>query len=338
MIIKKDFCLAPFNTFGIKVRARMLSIITSVDNLHDLFNSGDLADNKLLVLSKGSNMLFTNHIEGLVLLNQIWGKEVVDESDEFVFLKVSSGEFWPSLVEYAVGNNWGGIENMTGIPGKVGAAPVQNIGAYGTELKDVMVSLQAFDLKTGNIAEFSNSECNFGYRTSIFKTTHKNRYFITSVVLKLSKKPKVNLTYKPLANAFADMQLDKITIQEVSKKISEIRNSKIPNPDKLKNAGSFFKNPIINAVKLKELQLKYPTIPFFSTNNNWHKIPAAWLIEQCGWKGKRVGNVGTYENQSLIIINYDDCTGNEIVAFANQIQKSVDEKFGIWLDMEVNVV
>ncbi len=265
MIIKSDFCLAPFNTFGLEIMARKLSIITSVNNLHDLYNAEELTNNKLLVLSKGSNILFTGHFEGLVLLNQIWGKKVISENDEFVFLKVSSGEFWPSLVEYTIDNNWGGLENMTDIPGKVGAAPVQNIGAYGTELKDVMVSLEAFDLTTGEIVEFSNNNCDFGYRTSIFKTTHKNRYFITSVVLKLSKKPKVNLNYKPLANAFADMPYDKITIEAVSKKISEIRNSKIPNPDRLRNAGSFFKNPIVSIDKLKNMKLSNPSTPSFIT-------------------------------------------------------------------------
>ena len=338
MIIKQDFCLAPFNTFGLEIMARKLSIITSISNLHDLFNAGELTNNKLLVLSKGSNMLFTDHFEGLVLLNQIWGKNVIKENEEFVFLKVSSGEFWPSLVEYTVDNNWGGLENMTDIPGKVGAAPVQNIGAYGSELKDVMVNLEAFDLTTGKIVEFSNNECNFGYRTSVFKTTHKNRYFITSILLRLTKQPKVNLTYKPIAKAFADVNKNNISIVDISKKISEIRKSKIPNPDRLRNAGSFFKNPIISIDKLKNIKLTNPSIPSYTIDNKLYKIPAAWLIEQCGWKGKRIGNVGTYEKQSLILVNHDKATGIEILDFAHFIQKDVFDKFGIELDMEVNVV
>jgi UDP-N-acetylmuramate dehydrogenase len=338
MIIKQDFCLAPFNTFGLEIMARKLSIITSVVDLHDLFNAGELNNNKLLVLSKGSNMLFTDHFEGLVLLNQIWGKKVIKENDEFVFLKVSSGEFWPSLVEYAVDNNWGGIENLTDIPGKVGAAPVQNIGAYGVELKDVLVSLEAFDLITGKIVEFTNAECCFGYRTSIFKTTHKNRYFITNIVLKLYKQPKINITYKPLSEAFAIIEKDKISIADISKKIFEIRNSKIPNPDRLQNAGSFFKNAVVNITKLNELKLTNPLIPSYTIDNANYKIPAAWLIEKCGWKGKRIGNVGTYEKQALILVKYDKATGMDILNFAKSIQKSVVDKFGVFLEMEVNVV
>ena len=338
MIIKQDFCLTPFNTFGLEIMARKLSIITSVNNLHDLFNDGELTNNKLLVLSKGSNILFTDHFEGLVLLNQIRGKKVIKENEEFIFLKVSSGEFWPSLVEYTVDNNWGGLENMTDIPGKVGAAPVQNIGAYGTELKDVMISLEAFDLTTGKIVEFSNSECDFGYRTSIFKTIHKNRYFITSVLLKLTKQPNINLTYKPIAKAFEDVDVNDISIKDISKKISEIRNSKIPNPDRLRNAGSFFKNPVVSTDKLKELKLINSLIPSYKIDSGHHKVPAAWLIEQCGWKGKRIGNIGTYEKQSLILVKHDKATGTEILDFAKLIQKSVFDKFGIKLDMEVNVV
>ncbi|RLD78046.1 MAG: UDP-N-acetylenolpyruvoylglucosamine reductase, partial [Bacteroidetes bacterium] len=209
---------------------------------------------------------------------------------------------------------------------------------YGTELKDALISLEAFDLHTGEITKLSNAECHFGYRTSIFKTTHKNRYFITSVLLKLSKKPKVNLAYKPLAEAFSDKKLADISINDVSKKISKIRNSKIPNPDKLKNAGSFFKNPVVTEKKLNELKTDYSLIPSFKVSKNNYKIPAAWLIEQCGWKGKRIGNVGTYEKQALILINYGKATGTEIISFANKIQKSVFDKFGINLEMEVNVI
>ncbi|MFK5856556.1 MAG: UDP-N-acetylmuramate dehydrogenase [Bacteroidota bacterium] len=338
MIIKHDFCLAPFNTFGIEIFARNLSIITSVSNLHELFNEGKLTKKKLLVLSKGSNILFTKHFEGLVLLNQIWGKDIIKENNDYVFLNVSSGEFWPDLVDFAVDNNWGGLENLTDIPGKVGAAPVQNIGAYGSELKDVLISLEAFDLHTGKIVEFLNSDCKFGYRTSIFKTTHKNRFFITSVLLKLSKKPTVNLSYKPLKEAFDKKATEDITIKDVSEKILEIRNSKIPTPDKLKNAGSFFKNPLVSSEKLNDLVSGDPTIPSYTISNSEHKIPAAWLIEQCGWKGKRIGNVGTYEKQALILINYNKATGGEILNFAQSIQKSVIDKFGIKLEMEVNVV
>lgn len=338
MHIKEDFCLKPFNTFGLEVLASKLSIVTSVSDLHELFDSGELQKNKILVLSKGSNILFTDHFKGLVLLNQIWGKKVIEENDEYVILKVSSGEFWPSLVEFTIENGWGGLENMSDIPGKIGAAPIQNIGAYGAELKNVMLSLEAFDLLTGKIVEFSNNDCNFKYRSSIFKTTYKNRYFITDVILRLSKKPKVNLSYKPLADAFAEKNIEDITIKDISLKVSEIRSSKLPNPDKLKNAGSFFKNPVVDQKALASLKSIYPLIPSFAAIKGQHKLPAAWLIEQCGWKGKRKGNVGVYEKQALVLVNYDKATGIEILNFAKSIQKSVMTKFGVKIDFEVNVI
>ena len=338
MQIKEDFYLAPFNTFGLEILARKLSIITSVNNLNELFFEGQLTNNKVLVLSKGSNVLFTSHFDGLVLLNKILGKEIIEENEESVLLKVSSGEFWPSLVEYTIDKNWGGLENMTDIPGKVGAAPVQNIGAYGSEIKDVLISLEAFDLVSGKVITFTNAECNFGYRTSIFKTSHKNRYFITSITVKLSKNPKVNLNYKPLSEAFSGKNTNDVSIKEVSDKIAEIRRLKIPNPDNIKNAGSFFKNAIINQLEFNELKANYRLIPSYQISKNQYKLPAAWLIEQCGWKGKKIGNVGTYDKQALIIINFGKATGSEIMRFANSIQQSVFDKFGINLELEVNVI
>jgi UDP-N-acetylmuramate dehydrogenase len=338
MIIKEDFCLKPFNTFGLEIMAQKLTIIASLQELQELHRNGELSKSKVLILSKGSNILFTNNFKGLVLLNQIWGKEVIKEDEENVYLKVSSGEFWPSLVEFTIENGWGGLENMTDIPGKMGAAPIQNIGAYGAELKDVLVSLEAFDLNTGETVEFTNAECRFSYRNSIFKNKYKNKYFITSVVLKLSKNPQLNLSYKPLADAFADKKINDITISDVSKKVAEIRDSKLPNPDKLKNAGSFFKNPVVDEITLASLKSKYPTIPSFTSVNGQYKLPAAWLIEQCGWKGKRKGNVGVYEKQALVIVNYDKATGMEIFNFVKSIQKSVAVKFGVRLIMEVNVI
>ncbi|NQU34906.1 MAG: UDP-N-acetylmuramate dehydrogenase [Bacteroidetes bacterium] len=337
MIIKEDFCLAPFNTFGIEALAYELSIITSINELKELYVAGELSK-KLLILSKGSNILLTGHFKGLVLLNQIWGKEIAKEDDNHVYLNVSSGEFWPSLVEYTVDNGWGGLENLTDIPGKMGAAPIQNIGAYGAELRDVFVSLEAFDLTNGKLVTFNKEECEFDYRTSIFKSKFKNRYFITSVLIKLTKSPIINLSYKPLADAFKDRNIEEVTISDVSKKVAEIRESKLPNPDKLKNAGSFFKNPIIEMDKYHDLKLEYDNIPSYALKNSTYKIPAAWLIEQCGWKGKRVGNVGVHEKQALVIVKYDTATGFQILDLANSVKKSVFDKFGIDLEFEVNVV
>lgn len=338
MVIKQDFSLKLYNTFGLDIVAHRLAIISSVNELRLLYGKGEFNDNKILILSKGSNILFKGHVTGLVLLNEICGKEIVDENEESIFLKVSSGELWPELVDFTVENGWGGLENMTDIPGKAGAAPIQNIGAYGAELKDVMVSLETFDLLTGKIVKFTNGDCNFRYRSSIFKTTHKHRYFITYVLLKLSKKPIINLSYKPLAEVFEGKLINEITIKEVSRKISEIRSSKLPDPDKLNNAGSFFKNPIINREVLDGLRSSYQSIPSYPIDHNQYKLSAAWLIEQCGLKGKRRGNVGVYEKQALVLINYDKATGNEILKFANSIQKSVFDRFGVKLELEVNVV
>ncbi|MAE07822.1 MAG: UDP-N-acetylenolpyruvoylglucosamine reductase [Bacteroidetes bacterium] len=339
MVIKQDFSLIQYNTFGLDVVAHRLAVISSIDELQLLYDNGEFNNNnKILILSKGSNILFSGNVTGLVLLNEIIGKEVVAENEESIFLRISSGESWPDLVDFTIKNGWGGLENMTDIPGMVGAAPIQNIGAYGAELQDVLISLETFDLLTGKVIEFTNSDCNFGYRSSIFKTTHKNRYFITSVLINLSKKPKISLNYKPLEEAFAGKLLNEITIKDVSRKISEIRNSKLPDPDKINNAGSFFKNPIIDQEVLDEIKSNYPTIPSYPADHGQYKLSAAWLIEQCGWKGKRKGNVGVYEKQALVIINFGDATGSEILDFANSIQKSVIDKFSVSLELEVNVV
>jgi UDP-N-acetylmuramate dehydrogenase len=335
MIIKHDFCLKPFNTFGVEVMARNLCIVNSVSTLQELFKAGMLKD-QVTVIGKGSNVVLTDHIEGIVLLNQIWGKEIIEETDSYVILKVNSGEFWPSLVEFAVENGWGGIENLTDIPGRVGAAPIQNIGAYGVELSDVIESVEAFCYRTGELETYSNNQCKFGYRTSRFKTFCKNKCFITSITIKLSKEPVLNLTYKPLADALKG--IENATISDVSKAVAEIRASKLPNPDKLNNAGSFFKNPIINMEKFHDIKLAYSKVPNYPQKNMTYKIPAAWLIEKCGWKGKRVGNIGVHRDQALVIVKYDSATGKEIVDLANEIKDSVMLKFGINLEFEVNVI
>lgn len=337
MIIKENFNLAPFNTFGVEAVAHELSIVTSVDVLDELFAMGKLNE-KVLVLSKGSNILFTDNYPGLVLLNQMWGKEIIKEDKSNIFLKVNAGEFWPSLVNYTVENGWGGIENMTDIPGKIGAAPIQNIGAYGVEFKDVFVSLEAYNFSTGISETFTKSDCNFGYRNSIFKSKLKNSYFITYVVLELQKNPKVNLSYKPLAESFKNKNIEDVSIADVSKKVAEIRNMKLPNPDIINNAGSFFKNPIIEMSTFHDMKLKHDNVPNYPQINNTYKISAAWLIEQCGWKGKRVGNVGVHENQALVIVKYDDASGSDILNLAKSVQKSVKDKFDIHLEFEVNII
>ena len=338
MLIKKDFCLKPFNTFGIEVETRQAAVITSVNDLHELFDDGHLRNQQILILGEGSNILFTDHFEGLVLLNQMRGIKVLSETEQHIILQVNGGEFWTSLVDFTVENTWYGLENLSLIPGTVGAAPVQNIGAYGIELKDVMQSLEAFDLTSGKVVHFDNNACEFAYRSSIFKQQHKGRYFILNVTFQLSKVPNFHLEYGPLKEAFADVDPSKIDLKQVSELIKTIRRSKLPEPEELKNAGSFFKNPVVNISKLELLRKQFADMPAYKLPDNKFKLAAGWLIEQCGWKGKRIGDAGVYEKQALVLVNFGKAKGKEMLELATSIQKSVKEKFGVDLEMEVNVI
>lgn len=338
MLISQNFCLKPFTTFGVEVRAQRYIVIGSVGDLYDLFESRQLSKKPIMVLGGGSNVLFTDHFKGIILSCQIRGREIIREIETEIYIKVGGGMYWPNFVDDMVMEGYGGIENLSLIPGKVGAAPIQNIGAYGVELKDIFDSLEAFDLKTGKIRKFTKEECEFGYRTSIFKTREKGNYFILNVTLRLSKKPQVNLTYAPLKELFAARNESEISIKDVSEAVKHIRNSKLPDPDKLKNAGSFFKNPVVSEKKAKKLQKRYPNMPIYPQDNERLKLAAGWLIEQCGWKGKRVGDVGVHEKQALVIVNYGNASGEEILALAKDIQKSVQQQFGIKLEPEVNII
>lgn len=338
MFIYQDFCLKPFTTFGIAVEASRYVAITSLKDLQELYAGDELSKKLVMVLGGGSNILFTQRYEGLILACQILGKEILKETDDEILIKVGGGEHWPSFVNEMVKKGYGGIENLSLIPGKVGAAPIQNIGAYGVEVKEVFESLEAFELKTGKIKKFTKIECEFGYRSSIFKTTDKGKYFITHVTFRLSKKPKLNLSYAPLKEAFAGRNENEISIKEVSETVIQIRNSKLPDPDQLKNAGSFFKNPVVVEKTAKKLKESYPNIPVYPQSDGKVKLAAGWLIEQCGWKGKKVGAAGVHDKQALVIVNYGDASGEEILALANDIRKSVQKQFGIKLEPEVNII
>jgi UDP-N-acetylmuramate dehydrogenase len=338
MIISQDFCLKPFTTFGIEVMASQYAAITSVRDLQELFEEGDLKEKPMMVMGGGSNVLFTDHYNGLILACQIRGKEIIKETDDEILIKVGGGEPWPSFVDDMIDKGYGGIENLSLIPGKVGAAPIQNIGAYGVEIKEVFESLDAFELRTGKIKKFTKSECEFSYRSSIFKTTVKDKFFITHVTFRLSKKPRINLSYAPLKEAFADRNMDEISIKEVSEAVIKIRNSKLPDPDQLKNAGSFFKNPVVSQKIANKLKDSYPNIPIYPQTDGKIKLAAGWLIEQCGWKGKRVGDAGVHDKQALVIVNYGDASGEEILALSKKIQNNVKKQFGINLEPEVNII
>jgi UDP-N-acetylmuramate dehydrogenase len=338
MLVLKDICLKSFTTLGVKARARRVVSVNSVAILQELKQQGELDNEQVMVLGEGSNVLFSKDFEGTILLNQIRGHEVIEETEEYVFLKIYGGENWSQLVDFAVEINWGGIENLSLIPGTVGAAPVQNIGAYGVELKDVFVSLNAFDLKTGEINEFDKNECEFNYRSSVFKTKFPGRYFITDITLKLKKKPVPYLEYAPLKAEFNELNKETISIKDVSEAVKKIRRSKLPDPSKIGNAGSFFKNPVVSEEKMNKLKKQFPEIPVYNFTEGFYKLAAGWLIEQCGWKGKRIGDAGVHEKQALVLVNYGNATGTEILQLAEQITKSVAEKFGVDLEKEVRVV
>jgi len=337
MIIKRDFCLKAYNTFGIKVMARKCAQITSTDQLLELYKANEFNNQDVLIIGEGSNILLQSHFEGLVLMNLMRGKKVVSENDKEVLIEVNAGEYWTTFVDYTVENEWWGIENLSLIPGKLGAAPVQNIGAYGTEQKDVFVKLQAFDMQEGKFVEFSKDECQFGYRDSIFKNKYKKRFLILNVTYKLSKSAKPNLSYKALANAFKGRNIEEISIVEIQNTINGIRESKLPDPQKINNAGSFFKNPIVHKATALNLKEKYPDIPIYEISDTETKLAAGWLIEKCNWKGKRIGDAAVHEKQALVLVNHGNATGKEIYELSEEIKMSVEKLFSVSLEREVLV-
>jgi UDP-N-acetylmuramate dehydrogenase len=338
MIINNNFPLKSFNTFGIDVQAKQCAEIYTDEDLFKLFENKSLLNQPVLIIGQASNILFLSDYEGIVLMNKMKGKKVISETDDEVFLEVAAGESWPELVDFTVKNKWWGIENLSLIPGNVGASPVQNIGAYGVELKDVFFSLEAFDLENGKIVSFSKEECNFKYRNSIFKTEKKGKYLVLRVVLKLSKKSDPNLSYKALSDAFSNTKIKDISLQSVRNKVNEIRESKLPDPKEIKNAGSFFKNPVVENKLLESLTENYPNIPNYKVDQLHTKLAAGWLIEQCGWKGHRTGDAGVHHKQALVLVNYGNASGTDIFSLSENIKKSVLEKFGVELEREVLVI
>lgn len=333
--IRNNVDLMPYNTLKMKVKAKQFVTISALDDLRYLYGQGVFEKGKRLVLSEGSNVLFGKDFDGLVLHNRLLGMQVINQDENSVFLKVNAGESWVKLVEYTVSQGWGGLENLSLIPGKVGAAPIQNIGAYGVEVKDVIESVDAFDFTTGQQFNFSVEQCGFGYRSSIFKTRAAGRYFITAVEFRLSKVPVVNLSYGPLKAAFAGKKA--VTVQEISAEVARIRQSKLPDPDELPNVGSFFKNPLVEMAIVDAIRKEYPEAPVYPQTGGQVKLAAGWLIEKCGWKGYRMGEVGVHQQQALVLVNYGGGTGRQLLALAKKITDSVQEKFGVTLEPEVNI-
>lgn len=337
MEIKSNFSLKHLNTFKVDCIADFFAEVNSLSEVRSLFESKIFKEHEIFILGGGSNVLFTKNFNGLIIHPNFMGIEIMKEDESQVFLKVGAGEIWEDLVGFTVRRGWSGIENLAAIPGNVGAAPVQNIGAYGVELKDVFESLTAVDLRDGSFKVFQKEECNFSYRNSIFKSEFKNRYLITSVNLRLSKKAKQNVSYEALELHLKNKRIEP-SLKNVYEAIKEIRASKLPDPKELGNVGSFFKNPLLGASQFTQLKVKFPEIKSFPQANGLVKLAAAWLIESCGWKGKIIGQVGVYENQALVLVNYGCEEGSQIFDLAKRIIKSVKEKFEITLEPEVNIL
>ncbi len=327
--------LRPFNTFGIEADAKKIIEITSVPQLRAVLK--ELQD-PFYILGGGSNILLLNDLKGVVLKMSIPEIKIEREFKYTVYLSAGGGINWHQLVLFSVANDLGGLENLSLIPGTVGASPMQNIGAYGVEIKDVFHKLEAVEIATGKLKIFRKKQLAFGYRNSVFKNKLKGKYIITKVWFKLSKPPhRLSLSYGAIKNVLAAANIDQPTILDISNAVIKIRSEKLPDPKEIGNAGSFFKNPVIDAKSFKKIQTQYPAIPHYPQVDGTVKLPAAWLIERCGWKGKRIGDTGTHVRQALVLVNYGQAKGAEIHALALKIQESVRQKFKISLEMEVNI-
>jgi len=336
MQIKENYSLKLLNTFGVDARAKFLYELDIIEETQKVLKSEVFLNNKFLLLGGGSNILFTQDFDGIVLKINYKGKDIVKADENHVYIKAYAGETWDDFVNYCTFNNWGGLENLTGIPGNVGTCPVQNIGAYGAEVKDTIISVEVLRIEDGELLTFTNEECKFGYRNSIFKNEAKNKYIITAVNFRLDKQPKLNTSYGAVNEELEKMRLTPSVIN-ISKAIAVIRNNKLPNPKVNGNAGSFFKNPVVTKEHLDELLLKYPRIRYFPSDNEY-KLAAGWLIEKCGMKGKEFGNAAVHHKQALVLINKYNAKGKEILGLANLIQQKIKESFGVELEIEVNIV
>lgn len=340
MVVLENQSLKEFNTFGIEAFAKSFASIDDQRELVEFFRERQSNLARLFILGGGSNVLFTGDYDGTLVRIATKGMTVVGEDDRHVFLQVAAGEDWDELVSFCVAQGWGGLENLSGIPGQAGSSPIQNIGAYGTELKDHFVSLEAINRCTGEITVMDAERCQFGYRDSIFKRALKDRMVIISVTFRLDKVPVFNLEYQALRQRFSARSGDELTLDLVRSAVLDIRSSKLPNPKALGNAGSFFKNPVVSRDTLKSLLDLYPGMVYFEIpgRNTPVKLAAGWLIEHCGWKGHREGEAGVHNEQALVLVNYGRATGLEILGLSEKIRASVFEKFGVMLEREVNVV
>jgi UDP-N-acetylmuramate dehydrogenase len=333
--IEENISLKNYNTFGIEVTAKRFICIDSVYQLQELLK----VEKDIFLISGGSNMLLTKDIEKLVVHIDIKGVSIDQENENEVFLTVNAGENWHEFVLWCVDNNYGGLENLSLIPGNVGTCPIQNIGAYGVEVKDTITKVEALHIETGKLVQFSNEECKFGYRNSIFKNEVKGKYIITSVSFKLTKQNhNFNTSYGAIETELTSKNIAKPNLKNISDAVIAIRKSKLPDPKEIGNSGSFFKNPVITKAHFLTLQKTYPEIPSYIVSENQVKVPAGWLIEKAGFKGKRFGDFGVHKKQALVLVNYNNATGKDIYNLAETIQKKIKSKFEIKLEIEVNVI
>lgn len=338
MQIRENISLQPYNTFGIAATARYFAPFQSLDELEDILSVKAQQPQPTFVLGGGSNVLLTKDVDALVIKNEIDGIDVVKEDDDFVYVKAGAGVNWHRFVLYCVENGFAGAENLSLIPGNVGASPMQNIGAYGVEIKDIFHELEAYHVGDKSLQTFSLSECEFGYRESIFKRKRKGQFIITSVIYRLNKKPVFHTSYGAIQQELEKMGVKDFSIRAISDAVIRIRTSKLPDPKQVGNAGSFFKNPAVKNEHLATIQQSYPDVPAFPLDDDHVKVPAGWLIEQCGWKGFRRGDAGCYAKQALVLVNYGKATGSEIFALSEEILQSVNDRFGVELEREVNIL
>lgn len=331
--VTENVSLKPYNTFGIDVKARWMAPFASADELADLTQWA--GRRSLLVLGGGSNVLFTRDIDGVVMLNEVKGIDLISEDEEYVYVRAGAGENWNGLVQYCIGRDWAGLENLSLIPGNVGAAPMQNIGAYGVEIRDLFWELEAWSLQERRVVTFTVNDCEFGYRESVFKRRLRGQFVILNVVLRLRKVPIFHTSYGAIREELGDREPG---IRAISEAVIRIRQSKLPDPSKIGNAGSFFKNPTVPATTFQELKRQHPGIVGHPTESGDIKLAAGWLIEQSGWKGVRRGDAGIHAKQALVLVNYGKATGEELYTLSEEVLHSVQHLFGVTLEREVNII
>ncbi len=338
MIVQQNVSLKPYNTFGLDENAGYLAIVDSIEDLDEIYQTGRFRSQKKMILGGGSNVLFTRGFTGIVAKNEIRGIHIQNETEEDVLVSVGAGENWHQFVLWCVEKGYGGIENLSLIPGTVGAAPMQNIGAYGVELKEVFHSLEAYEIKSGKTVSFFKEDCKFDYRFSVFKGELRDEFVITKVFFKLTKNPIFNISYGAIQETLEKMGVEELTLKNVSQAVINIRQSKLPDPMDIGNAGSFFKNPIIERLHFEALEAQFEGIKCYPVDDDKVKVPAGWLIENAGWKGYRDGEIGVHDQQALVLVNHGMGRGKDLFKLSNEIKKSIQGKYGIELEREVNVI